>query len=263
MRDAHQPWSMNTTPGRASSVISAGRVISPRWLNTRTAAPSAMSRWRASSGWMRSRGGAAVRSRRGRSAWEEFYSRHATYLYAVCFRAYGCLLGGEPGVCDLVADTFRRAYEHAGTFDDGGVTDSTRQRIRARAWLGRIAQRLVQSALRSRSKTPMRFLDQREWQNLAQARPRAPGAGPQIERVREALMALPEREQLVLRVTMQWYRPGELHQRLPNEVTNDLARTLQTTPENLRQIRRRALRKVEGFLRDAEARTKKREENDG
>jgi len=198
-----------------------------------------------------------------RSAWEEFYSRHATYLYAVCFRAYGCLLGGEPGVCDLVADTFRRAYEHAGTFEDGGVTDSTRQRIRARAWLGRIAQRLVQSALRSRSRTPMRFLDQWEWQNLAQARPKAPKAGPQIKSVREALMALPEREQLVLRVTMQWYRPGEVHQRLPNEVTSDLARTLQTTPENLRQIRRRALHKVEGLLRDAEAQTKKREERDG
>ena len=105
----------------------------------------------------------------------------------------------------------------------------------------------------------MRFLDQKEWQNLAQVRPRAPEAGPQIARVREALMALPEREQLVLRVTMQWYRPGELHQRLPNEVTSDLARTLQTTPENLRQIRRRALRKVEEFVREVEARTKKRE----
>ena len=73
----------------------------------------------------------------------------------------------------------------------------------------------------------------------------------QTERVREALMALSERERLVLRVTLQWYRPGEEHQRLPNDVAADLARTLQTTPENLRQIRRRAMRKVAARLTEA------------
>ena len=33
-----------------------------------------------------------------RDAWAEFYRRHADYLYAVCFRAYGPLLGGEAGL---------------------------------------------------------------------------------------------------------------------------------------------------------------------
>lgn len=186
-----------------------------------------------------------------RSAWEEFYSRHAKYLYAVSLRAYGALLGGEAGVCDLVADTFRRAYEHAGTFDGGGVTDPERQRLRTRAWLGRIAQRLAQSTLRGQSRTPMRFLDPDEWQNVVQAQPRTAEDTAQTEPVREALMALSERERLVLRVTLQWYRPGEEHQRLPNDIAADLARTLQTTPENLRQIRRRAMRKVAARLTKA------------
>jgi hypothetical protein len=52
-----------------------------------------------------------------RGAWSEFYRRHAEYLYAVCLRAYGPLLRGEAGVCDLVAETFKRVYEHAGRFD--------------------------------------------------------------------------------------------------------------------------------------------------
>jgi DNA-directed RNA polymerase specialized sigma24 family protein len=194
-----------------------------------------------------------------RAAWEEFYSRHATYLYAVCLRAYGAFLGGEPGVCDLVADTFRRAYEHAGSFDDGGITDPERQRLRARAWLGRIAQRLVQSTLRGQSRVPTCFLGQDGWQSVIEARPRAAEAPAQAEQVREALMSLSEREQLILRVTLQWYRPGEEHQRLPNEVAADLARTLQTTAENLRQIRRRALRKVESLLREREVQLKKRD----
>ena len=154
-------------------------------------------------------------------------------------------------MCDLVADTFRRAYEHAGTFDGGGVTDPERQRLRTRAWLGRIAQRLAQSTLRGQSRTPMRFLDQDEWQNVAQPQPRAAEDMARTERVREALMALSERERLVLRVTLQWYRPGEEHQRLPNDIAADLARTLQTTPENLRQIRRRAMRKVAARLKEA------------
>jgi len=190
-----------------------------------------------------------------RSAWEEFYSRHARYLYAVSLRAYAALLGGEAGVCDLVADTFRRAYEHAGTFDGGGVTDPERQRLRTRTWLGRIAQRLAQSTLRGQSRTPMRFLDQGEWQNVAQPRPRAADDAARTERVREALMALSERERLVLRVTLQWYRPGEEHQRLPNDIAADLAHTLQTTPENLRQIRRRAMRKVAARLTEARQNT--------
>jgi DNA-directed RNA polymerase specialized sigma24 family protein len=185
-----------------------------------------------------------------KAAWEEFYSRHASYLYAVSLRAYGALLGGEAGVCDLVADTFRRAYEHADTFDDGGVTDPERQRLRTRAWLGRITQRLVQSTLRGQSRTPMRFLDQDEWQNVAQPQPRAAEDMTHTEQVRKALMALSERERLVLQVTLQWYRLGEGHQRLPNDVAGDLARTLQTTPENLRQIRRRAMRKVGAYLRE-------------
>ena len=57
-----------------------------------------------------------------------------------------------------------------------------------------------------------------------------------------------DKEQMVIRVTFQWYRPGKPHQRLPNDVVADLAETLQTTSENLRQIRRRALIKIREFL---------------
>jgi len=54
---------------------------------------------------------------------------------------------------------------------------------------------------------------------------------------------------MVIRVTFQWYQPDREHQRLPNQVAKDLADTLGTTPENLRQIRHRALRKIEAHLR--------------
>ena len=57
-----------------------------------------------------------------RDAWGEFYRRHVQYLYAMCDRAYGEVLGGEAGAGDIVAETFRRAFRAAGRFDAGAMT---------------------------------------------------------------------------------------------------------------------------------------------
>ncbi len=186
------------------------------------------------------------------AAWEELYRRHAEYLYGVCLRAYSELVGGEAGVCDLVADTFKRAYEHAGRFDAERIDDPERLRLRVRAWLGRIAQRIVQTMLRGRRQLPTQFLEQDEWQRVAK-RPAPTAQDVQgTQRVREAILSLPKREQIVVRVTIQWYRPDKTHQRLPNDVAAELAATLKTTPENIRQLRRRALAKIQAYLRKHE-----------
>ena len=183
-----------------------------------------------------------------RAAWEEFYRRHCAYLYAVCLRAYGDLLGGEPGAADLVAEAFMRAYEHADTFDAGGVADGDALRRQVRAWLGRIAHRLAQTVLRGRGRLPTRLLEHDQWQQIAEGERGDPADSPRARLAREALLSLTEREQMVLCATFQWYQPGQEHQRLPNDVAADLSETLQTTPENLRQVRRRALRKVRAYI---------------
>ncbi len=183
-----------------------------------------------------------------RLAWETFYRRHVEYLYAVCFRAYGPLLGGTSGAADLVADAFKRAYEYADRFDDGGLTDPDRLRLRTRAWLGRIAQRLAQTTLRGRSRLKERMVDLDRWQQIAEPTETNEGDPERIAAVRAAVAALNEREQIVIRTTFQWYVPGQPHQRLPNDVAAELAQTLKTTPENLRQIRRRAMAKIKAML---------------
>jgi RNA polymerase sigma factor (sigma-70 family) len=183
-----------------------------------------------------------------RDAWAEFYRRHAGYLYAVCMRAFASLLGGEPGVCDLVADTFKRAYDHAAGFDAEGIRDRDQLRRRARAWLGRIAQRLVQDILRRQARLETTHLEPDEWQQVPEPPAAAEPNADRIDLVREALSQLSEKEQIVIRTTFQWYQPSRANQRLPNDVAADLAETLGTTPENLRQIRRRALAKIRAFL---------------
>jgi len=182
-----------------------------------------------------------------KAAWAEFYRRHVRYLYAVCLRAYGPLLGGEAGVADLVAETFKRVYEHADKFDAVGLTDPDQLRLRTRAWLGRIAQRLAQTALRGRSRMPTKLFDHDYWQSVSQQDVPA-GDSKTSGRVRAAIESLDEREQIVIRTTFQWYQPDKQHQRLPNDVAADLAANLATTPENLRQIRRRAMRKIREYL---------------
>jgi RNA polymerase sigma factor (sigma-70 family) len=185
------------------------------------------------------------------AAWEEFYRRHVDYLYAVSLRAFGPLLGGEPGVADLVADTLKRAYERAGTFNDGGIADHEKLRRRTRAWLGRIAQRLAMTALRDQARLPVRSIEPEQWQQIAEEPEDTGNHTNEDQRaaLKQALSDLSEKEQLVLRVTFQWYRMNSEHQRLPEHVCAELAASLQTTPENLRQIRRRALQKLTKVLR--------------
>ncbi|MCC6580124.1 MAG: RNA polymerase sigma factor [Phycisphaeraceae bacterium] len=179
------------------------------------------------------------------AAWETLYRRHVRYVWAVCRRAYADLLGGDEGAADLVSETFRRAYEFAGTFDAHGVQDVQRQQRMVRAWLCRIAQRLAQDALRGRARMPTVAMDQEP-----PAVPAEPADSPRVVLAREALAMLSEKEQIVLRATMQWYQPQSPHQRLPNDVCRDIAQTLGTTPENLRQIRRRAMEKVRHYMEE-------------
>ena len=184
-----------------------------------------------------------------RASWAEFYRRHVAYLYRTCLRAYGDLLGGDAGVADLVADVLRTAYEHAHKFDPAGISDAERLRWRARAWLGWIARRLVQDLLRGRGRLPTRTLELEQWCQVPEPQQPRPTPAPAELLVRQAIMTLTEREQLVVRVTFQWYQPEREHQRLPNAIAAELAETLGTTSENLRQIRLRALRKIESYIR--------------
>ena len=184
-----------------------------------------------------------------RAAWGEFYQRHVDYVYAVSMRAFGAVLDGPVGVSDLLAETFRRAYEKAHLFDDGGIDDVDRARRRTRAWLGRIAHRLALTMLRGRRKVPTLLLEQDQWQGVSGVLgDKLPSNSPCEKTVRAAIATLNAKEQAVIRVTFQWYQVGRDHQRLPNDVAGDLARTLRTTPENLRQIRRRALGKIKVYL---------------
>jgi len=181
-----------------------------------------------------------------REAWAEFYRRHVAYLYRVC-RRFAHSLGGDAAAEDLTAETFRRVYESAArTFKPGTSKDPDAIVRHVRAWLGTIAQNLAKDALRN-DESHEGHLTQEHWQDIPD-RP-APTDSPRAKRLWLTMQnVLTERERDVLHVTFQWYDPKRPNQRLPNEIAAELAARWGTSSENIRQIRKRALRKLEAAL---------------
>lgn len=184
----------------------------------------------------------AERGPAARREMQTFYGRHARYLYAVV-RKQCQSLGVTPAEAeDLLHDTFQRAFEHAASFRPSVAETELEQQRWTRAWLGKIARNLLLALLKARPETLTSDMDSETEPNRDSDPP-----SHQVRRLRAvegALASLSEREQDVLRVTAMYYRATNAHQRLPNEVSEELAARWQTTNENIRAIRSRALKRV-------------------
>src|SRR5271166_4594264 len=95
--------------------------------------------------------------------------------------------------------------------------------------------------------------EQEEWQEVpAKADERVSEITADVWRVMQS--NLTDREEDVLRTTYHWYDPTKEHQKLPEAVLSSLAKRWNTTPDNIRQIRSRALRKLKDALESVVAR---------
>lgn len=182
-----------------------------------------------------------------KAACNEFYTRHVKYVFAVIQRNYGSALG-ERGVEDMVTETFVRVIEKAGTYKPCGAKELDQQRRNALAWVGAIAKNLCRDHFR-RPDTQL-VLGEGEWtgdHDGLQAKPpvEATVLTDDLKSVHEAMELLSERDRTVLRVTMDYWEFGREHQRLPNDIVEDLARSFDTSSENIRKIRERAMRHIE------------------
>lgn len=181
-----------------------------------------------------------------RAAQAAFYARHVRYLYGALKRREGVLarIGGI-AIEDLVQETFQRAFQYGGSFR-ADTADPERARLQTRAWLGRIAERLVMNAIAKPTEVVASDFVEAATDEDVEVPPSSPG----VRAVRSALEELTDREQDILRVTALYQRHGEKHQRLPNDVSSDLATRWGTNNENIRAIRSRAMKKLEARLRE-------------
>jgi RNA polymerase sigma factor (sigma-70 family) len=177
-----------------------------------------------------------------REAWAELYRRHAKYLFPVCLK-YARGLGGDEAAEDLTSETFKHVYERgASTFRPGSASDPDRMRRHVRAWLGRIAHNLACNAYRGRPLQEI-WLEQDQWDNVADQE-RLEDSESSLRLLRLMEQVLTDRERHILRVTAQYYDPRKPNRKLPDEVLEDLGRRWGITHENIRQIKRRALKKL-------------------
>jgi RNA polymerase sigma factor (sigma-70 family) len=181
-------------------------------------------------------------------AWAEFFRRHIDYMYGKCQEVCRGILAGS-GPDDLAQLAFIRAFERANTFKPGPTKDPDMLRLRVRAWLGKIALHIYCDMLRGRKDWKELAVDKQELEEVPEQLPAAPTTSAYKQLLDDAIDSLSEKKQHILRVTYQYNQPGRKHQRLPNDVSEELAKTLSTTSDNIRQLRRRALQEVNQFIK--------------
>jgi DNA-directed RNA polymerase sigma subunit (sigma70/sigma32) len=76
---------------------------------------------------------------------------------------------------------------------------------------------------------------------------------PQSERLivlKAGFGLLSDAEQTVLRATMLWWKPDRRHQRMPESAMQELSKQTGKSPATIRQMRLRALRKLEKHVNE-------------
>jgi len=187
-----------------------------------------------------------------RTAWGLFYRRHRAFLLGICRSDYGYLLD-EDGVSDLVQDVFMKVFDSASTFDHAEACGDDIQQRKCRRWMARIAENLVRD--RHRSQAGVRLVDDEENETLIAGKDDDPSDSgvPESERLKllkSGLALLSETEQTVLRATMFCWQADHQHQRMPHTAMEQLSKQVGKSPENIRQIRSRALKKLEQHVND-------------
>lgn len=196
-------------------------------------------------------------------AWQEFYRRHFPYLFGVVGRGYLKVLD-EMCLEELSTEAIIRGFESAHTFNPHPAANPSRQTAHVRAWLGEIATNLLNSELLKYKGLQIIYPDtpdedgQNGWEPIEHEASikndnewvsRDSLSALRKSWVQEAFNNLDDREQHILRVTLEYERPDRVHQKLPDAISNWLKDVHNTTSENIRQIRKRAKLKIEKHVK--------------
>lgn len=183
-----------------------------------------------------------------RQAWAVLYRRHAPFLLAAVHQTARDAFGDAAAAEDVVAETFKKVYEKAGTFNPPTQPmDGPAQRGLFRGWLSTIAVNVIRDAQRKQQQVHARHIEQDHWADIEDVAPVTSSDTAWISRVMNDV--LDDREQDILRTTYRYYDPSTGNTpKLPSDELHRLCEEHAITPENLRQIRRRALAKLSEAL---------------
>ena len=188
-----------------------------------------------------------------RHAWGCFYLRHYRFLMCVSISDHRYVLGVE-GVRDVVQQTLLKAFDRAKTFDHTEDCDALVQERKCRAWLLRITENLVRDSFRNQPDICLLEADG-EIEKLhrttdVELDDNSVPESKRLKLLKSGFALLSDVEQTVLRATMFYWHPGEQHQRMPHAALLELSSQIGKSPENIRQIRFRAVTKLEKYVNE-------------
>jgi len=184
-----------------------------------------------------------------------FFSRHHRLLKAFTERNKYQSLGFDPE--DFVLRTFHKAFDKADTFDAPPNLSPERLLKRVQAWLFQIAKNEFFMELRKglnkfeETMDPGHMLspDQEDLnQQVGDVEGAAPVLTGKAAAVRTFLDKLPEGDRQLLETSFNFYDNNARKVVIPEDILKGLANALATTPEGIKQKRKRLLQKLKEHL---------------
>jgi len=186
-----------------------------------------------------------------RAAFAEFYGRHVTWVHRMVKRLPTTRSISGEDVVDIVQDTFLDAYKGAGTFKPKASTDCDSERRQARAWLGGIAKNVILQYLVGLGL--LVGVEEIDVEAASAGDCSTAAAGALVLKARDELDRLDERDKDIVLSWLYEYKPGSKNQRISNAGSQALATRWNTSPENIRQRRKRIFDKLGDALQPGQA----------
>jgi RNA polymerase sigma factor (sigma-70 family) len=175
-------------------------------------------------------------------AFHFFYTRYSDYLWKVC----SIVCRSHPQASELTKDTFQqtmtKVYLNAHSYDKSISSVKT--------WISKIARNEFLNCLKQNKSVLSLFDDIKDINIDEITYDDTPLDTEDIKtsQIEVALLNLSEKERMILTTYMMYYDEENPDKHLPDREINDLCTYFNTTPNNIRQIKSRAMKKVKTLL---------------
>lgn len=181
-------------------------------------------------------------------AFTEFYNRYKSFIYTVIKKACrSWKMYGDELIETVFVNTFLTVYEKAETFMLIDNVHFERQEKRMKYWLSQVAKHEMLQLLRQYkiNKDKIEYLDDLSFLERIDNETEEIKSDD-ILLAEKAFQTLSERDRDIL-VTYLMYEDG--NKKLPSDEIQRLANMWGVLPDNMRQIKRRSLRKLEIYIK--------------
>lgn len=179
-------------------------------------------------------------------AFGEFFIRYENFVGDLCSYILSNLVNGKSHE-DLVMEVFYRIYEKAGTFDWGKANNTSEVRKSIELWITRIAKNMAIDWRRNEDRESSKL---EEYSPIFQEQKNGTPTSwhPLDKQAHEVLSEefdkLSDRDKEIVKQSGLYFNLQKGKSDMPSEVIEQIVEEYDTTPENIRQVRFRFMKRV-------------------